>query len=276
MLFDSHAHLNNESYDDASREALFKAIEESDVSYVMDVGFDLSSSAMAARHAARFPWCYAAVGCHPHETDSFDETQITLLAQLARKPKVQAIGEIGLDFFKEYSTRENQLYWFRSQIELANSYRMPIIIHDRDAHEKVMTVLKEHGAFSDERTSWFPKRPGPGGELTKDARVLLHCYSGSKELAQQYIKLGATISIAGPVTYDNAKKLVEVVKEIPIEYMLIETDAPYLAPVPLRGRQNMSPYLVHTARKVAEIKGMPYEEVARITCENAKRFFNIY
>jgi len=276
MLFDSHAHLNNESYDDASREALFKAIEESDVSYVMDVGFDLSSSTMAARHAARFPWCYAAVGCHPHETDGFDETQITLLAQLARKPKVQAIGEIGLDFFKEYSTRENQLYWFRSQIELANSYRMPMIIHDRDAHEKVMTVLKEHGAFSDERTSWFPKRPGPGGELAKDARVLLHCYSGSKELAQQYIKLGATISIAGPVTYDNAKKLVEVVKEIPIEYMLIETDAPYLAPVPMRGRQNMSPYLVHTARKVAEIKGMPYEEVARITCENAKRFFNIY
>lgn len=276
MLFDSHAHLNNESYDDASREALFKAIEESDVSYVMDVGFDLSSSAMAARHAARFPWCYAAVGCHPHETDSFDETQITLLAQLARKPKVQAIGEIGLDFFKEYSTRENQLYWFRSQIELANSYRMPMVIHDRDAHEKVMTVLKEHGAFSDERTSWFPRRPGPGGELTKDARVLLHCYSGSKELAQQYIKLGATISIAGPVTYDNAKKLVEVVKEIPIEYMLIETDAPYLTPVPFRGRQNMSPYVEHTARKIAEIKGMQYEEVARITCENAKRFFNIY
>lgn len=276
MLFDSHTHLNNESYDDESREELFKAIEASDVSYVMDVGFDLSSSAVAAKHAARFPWCYAAVGCHPHETDHFDETQISLLAQLARKPKVQAIGEIGLDFYKEYSTRENQLYWFRSQIELANSYRMPMIIHDRDAHEKVMTVLKEHGGFSDQRASWFPKRPGPEGEMLKDTRVLLHCYSGSKEQALQYIKLGATISIAGPVTYSNSKKLVEVVEEIPIEFLLAETDAPYLTPVPFRGKQNMSPYVEYTVRKIAEIKGIPYEEAARITCENAKRFFNIY
>lgn len=271
MLFDSHTHLNNETYDERSRLEVAKAIEASDVSYVVDVGFDLASSAMAAAHAAAWPWCYAAVGCHPHDTKKMDEATLQLLAGLARKPKVVAFGEIGLDYFHNHSDRETQQYWFRRQLQTALQLGLPIVIHDRDANQDVMAILKEEGVFSPARTGRFPQQ----ADGLPDARLLMHCYSGSRELAEQYRKLGATISVAGPVTYKNARKLVEVVESIPIGQLLIETDAPYLTPEPLRGRPNMSPYVEHTARKVAEIKGISYEEAARITCENAKRFFNI-
>ena len=273
MLFDSHTHLNNETYNPEQREALFQAIQSSSVSYVMDIGFDLASSAMALDHAKRFPWCYAVVGCHPHEASGFDHDQLQLLEELARHPKAKAIGEMGLDYYRNLSPKEDQQYWFSQQIQLANQLQMPIVIHDRDAHEDVMRILKEEGAFSSQRRSWFPKRPG---EIQKeDARVLLHCYSGSKEQALQYIKLGATISVAGPVTYDNARRLQDVVRAVPLDYLLIETDAPYLTPVPHRGKPNQSPYVEHVARKVAEIKGISYEEVARKTRENGQRFFDI-
>jgi TatD DNase family protein len=138
-----------------------------------------------------------------------------------------------------------------------------------------MDILKEEGAFSDERCSWFQKRKGPNGQMVKDARVLLHCFSGSREMAEQYVKLGATISIAGPVTYKNNKKTPEVVKAIPIEFLLVETDAPYLTPEPFRGKKNKSPLVEYTARHVAALKEMEYEDVARQTCENAKVFYGI-
>lgn len=273
MFFDSHAHLNNESYKDSQREKLFKDIEASQVSYVMDVGFDLASSALAVKHAERFSWCYAAVGCHPHDAKNFDETQYQLIKGLAEKPKVKAIGEIGLDYYRNISSPEDQQYWFRRQIQLANEMKMPIVIHDRDAHGEVMEILKEEGAFSEERKNCFPKRPGPFGN--EDARVLLHCYSGSKEQALQYAKLGATLSIAGPVTFSNARKLVEVVEEVPIEYLLIETDSPYLTPVPFRGKPNTSVNVEFVAKKIGEIKGLSTEEVAQKTKENAMRFFDV-
>lgn len=273
MLFDSHTHLNNESYSEQEREKLFVAIEESDVSYVMDAGFDLESSYLAVKHSERFPWCYAIVGFHPHGASEVDEEQFALMEGLARKNRVKAIGEIGLDYYRNLSPKEDQRYWFRRQIDLANRLKMPIVIHDRDAHGEVMEILKEEGAFSKERKLCFPKRPGSLQE--EDARVLLHCYSGSKDQALQYVKLGATISVAGPVTYKNARILREVVEGIPIENLLIETDAPYLTPEPYRGKENMSPYVEMVARKVAEIKGLSYEEVALQTKENAMRFFNI-
>ena len=138
-----------------------------------------------------------------------------------------------------------------------------------------MDILKEEKAFSDERCSWFPKRVGAGGVLEKDARVLLHCFSGSSQLGQQYVKLGATLSVAGPVTYKNNRKTVETVEAIPLEYLLAETDSPYLTPVPFRGKPNKSVYVEHTVRKIADIKGISYEETANITMENAKKFFNI-
>ena len=273
MLFDSHAHLNNESYTDSQREKLFKDIEASDVSFVMDVGFDLASSAMAVKHAERFPWCYAVVGCHPHDAKDFDEDQYQLLKGLAEKPNAKAIGEIGLDYYRNISSPEDQRYWFSRQIQLANLLKMPIVIHDRDAHGEVLEILKEEGAFSSERKSWFPERPGSLGN--EDARVLLHCYSGSKEQALQYVKLGATISIAGPVTFSNARKLIEVVEEVPLEYLLIETDSPYLTPVPFRGKPNTSLNVEYVAKKLAEIKGISFEEVAKKTLENGMRFFDI-
>ncbi len=327
MLYDSHAHLNNEDFTDEERAEFIantqKAVDEGLLKYVNDVGFELVSSQMAVMHAEQYPWCYAVVGCHPHDAKGMDDTQLAMIKALARKPKVKAIGEIGLDFHYDLSDRDVQRDWFRKQIRLANELKMPIVIHAREADQEVMDILREEGAFSKERQSWFPKRPGPRGacavranadspapgvcehskagssisvmrtgggapgacehsgglaresDLLPDARVLLHCFSGSAELARQYIKLGATLSVAGPVTYKNNRKTVAVVEEIPVEFLLVETDSPYLAPVPMRGKQNMPPYVEYTARRVAEIKGMEFEELARITCENAERFFGI-
>ena len=254
MLFDSHAHLNSEKYT-SDLDQVVSRIEEAGLAYVMDVGFDLESSLLAVSHAQTYPWCYAAVGCHPHDAKTMDEATLIMFKGLAKKPKVMAIGEIGLDYYYDHSEREVQRYWFRRQIQLALSIGKPIIIHDRDAHGDVLSILKEEEAFK--------------------TRVLLHCYSGSKEQAEQYVKLGATLSIAGPVTYKNAHKLLEVVKAIPIEHLLIETDAPYLTPEPFRGRRNEPAYVKYTAEKLAEIKGIPFEEAAHKTAENAKKFFGI-
>ena len=280
MLFDSHAHLNNEGMTDEEREETVRAIENSQLDYVMDIGFDLTSSKLAVDHAARYPWCYAAVGVHPHDTEGMDDMQLAMIKGLAKKNKVMAIGEIGLDFHYDYSPRDEQREWFRKQIRLANELRMPIVIHSREADQEVMDILKEEGAFSDERKSWFPERPDTTGYVKSDtaapdARVLLHCFSGSAELGRQYVKLGATLSIAGPVTYKNNRKTTAVVEEIPIDFLLVETDSPYLTPEPYRGRKNMSPYVEHTARKVAEIKGLTFEEIAVATKANAMRFFGI-
>lgn len=275
MLFDSHAHINNDTYSAQEREMLIKEIEASDLAYVMDIGFDMESSYRAVQHAEKFPWCYAAVGIHPHDAKSMDEESLALIGSLAAKEKVQAIGEIGLDFHYENSEPTVQEYWFRRQIQLANSLKLPIVVHSREADQKTLDILKEEGAFSQERCSAFPKRKGFSGAEEKDARVLLHCFSGRCELGQQYVKLGATLSVAGPVTYKNNRKTVEVVESIPIEYLLAETDSPYLTPVPFRGKPNKPPYVEHTVRKIAEIKGIPFEEAAKRTLENAKVFFNI-
>lgn len=284
MLFDSHAHLNNKM-SDKDRAAMVAAIEASDLDFVMDVGFDLASSKLAADHAAKYPWCYAAAGFHPHDAQHMDDMDLLMIKGLAKKNKVMAIGEIGLDFHYDRSPRDLQREAFRKQIRLANELKMPIVIHSREADQEVMDILKEEGAFSEERKSWFPKRPDPTGYakggasgdsgMCDDARVLLHCYSGSAELGRQYVKLGATLSIAGPVTYKNNKKTIAVVEEIPIDFLLVETDSPYLTPEPFRGKKNNPSLVEYTAKRVAEIKGMSYEDVAEITKANAMRFYGI-
>jgi len=256
MLFDSHAHLNYEGFDKAKRAAFIKEIEVSDVSHVVDIGYDLESSALAAKHAEEYPWCYATVGFHPHDSKKMEDTDLDIIKALAKKPKVVAIGEAGLDFYRNHSPQDVQKECFRKQIRLAVELKMPLVVHSRDADLDTMNILKGEGAFS-------------------NIRVLLHCFSGSKETAKQYIKLGAMISIAGPVTYSKAKKTVEVVEEIPIEYLLIETDAPYLTPEPVRTERNKVPYIKYTAQKIADIKGISFEEAARITHVNAKRFYGI-
>ena len=272
MLFDAHAHV----YMAEDKDALIKAIEDSSVSYVMNVGVDIPTCEQVIKEAAEYPWCYATVGFQPGEVgNDFDPKILAEFRELAQQPKVCAVGEIGLEYHYGKENMENQKRWFREQIRMANELKMPIMIHTREADDDTMRILKEEGAFSNERKKWFPMRPGPEGTKIPDARVMLHCFSSSKEIARQYVELGATISICGPVTYKNNRRTTEVVQETPMEFLLVETDAPFLTPEPLRGRPNMSPYVEYTARRVAALKGMAFEDVARITCKNAKNFFGI-
>lgn len=276
MLFDAHTHLNQDDFSEEHRIELGEKIENYDlICGVMDVGFDLPSSYTAVKNAEKFSKCYAAVGVHPHDADSMDEDILALIRSLAAKDKVMAIGEIGLDYHYDNSERDAQRYWFRRQIQLANELKLPIVIHSRDADQETMDILKEEGAFSDERKSFFPLRKLEDGSEVKDARVYIHCFSGSSELASQYVKLGATIGICGPITYKNNKKTVKVVETIPLDYIMVETDAPYLTPVPFRGKENESAYVEYTAAKVSEIKGVDFDKVAEMTTKNAKRFYGI-
>lgn len=254
MLFDSHSHIDASQFD-SDRELVIKRAQEHDVSFIVNPGADFESSVHAIELAEKYPFIYAAVGVHPHDAESLDDQLLMMLEHLAKKDVVKAIGEIGLDYYRDLSPREVQQKWFVEQIRMAKRLKLPIIIHDRDANEDVLKFLKEEKAF--------------------ETGVLMHCFSGSKELARQYVKLGAMISIAGPLTYKNARKTVEVVEEVPLDHLLIETDAPYLTPEPKRGKRNEPMFVRYTCEKMAEIKGISFEEMARITLENAKRFFRI-
>ena len=257
MLFDTHTHLNEESFTAEEREKLIEeVIANTMLTYVMDIGFDVASSKQAVEDAERIDKCYCAVGVHPSDTVGMDESWLEEIRELSKHEKVKAIGEIGLDYHYEDTNPEEQEKWFRAQIRLAKELDLPITIHSRDADQKTMDILKEEKAFD-------------------GAGVVLHCFSGSAELAKEYVKLGAMISIAGPVTFKNNKKTIRVVEEIPLEKLMVETDAPYLAPTPHRGERNRPWYVEHTARKIAEIKGIEFEEVARVTLDNGKRFFMI-
>ena len=275
MLFDAHTHLNFEKYTDEERRSLAAGIEASEVAFIIDVADCVASAKQALADADTYPWCFAAVGIHPDHASTYTDADIEEIRKLAADPKAVAIGEIGLDYYYGTDDREEQQELFRKQIRLANELKMPIMIHSRDAHQLTMDILKEEGAFSNERKSWFPARPATGGGSEPDARVQMHCFSGSPELALEYVKLGATISLGGPVTFKNGKKAAEVVRRVPIEYLLSETDAPYMAPEPLRGRPNRSEYIEHIVRRMAILKGLEYEEAARILTENGKRFFGI-
>lgn len=272
MLFDAHTHLNFEELTKEERLNLASEIEASDLGYIIDVGDCVESSRQALEDADKYDWCYAAVGIHPDHASVYTDADIEEIRKLAAHPKAMAIGEIGLDFYYGKDDQVEQQELFRKQIRLANELKMPIMIHSRDANQLTMDILVEEGAFSDERKSWFPRRPGP---YPDDARVQMHCYSGSAEMAEEYIKMGATVSLGGPITFKNGKKAVEVFQHLPVEYVMSETDAPFMAPEPLRGRPNKPYYVEHVVRKMAELKDLSYEEMASILTANAKRFFNI-
>lgn len=274
MLFDAHTHLNFEEFSEDERAELARTISESDLAFIIDVGDNTASSSKAIEDAEKYPWCYAAVGIHPQHANSVCDETLLEIEKLAAHPKVKAIGEIGLDFYYGKDNKEEQIEAFRKQIRLANRLRMPIMIHTRDANQLTMDILTEEGAFSEERIGWFPPRLIDGKE-SPDARVQLHCYSGSPELALEYVKKGATISLGGPVTFKNGRKAMEVARAVPIEALLSETDAPYMAPEPLRGRQNRSEYVEHVVRRIALLHNMSFEETGRILTENGKRFFEI-
>lgn len=254
MLFDSHAHLDDGRFD-KDRDNVLKRAKQNNIQYILNPGADLNTSIRAVNLSEKYDMIYAAVGVHPHEVKDMDEDTIKVLKALTNREKVVAIGEIGLDFYYDHSPRDTQRKWFGKQIKLAKEINLPIIIHDRDAHQEVFDTLKKHDA----------------GNLG----CVMHCYSGSVEMAREYIKMGVYISLAGPVTFKNARKTYEVAKEIPLEWLLVETDSPYLAPVPYRGKRNEPAYVRFVAQKIAEAKQISVEEVVRITALNTKKLFRI-
>ena len=254
-LFDSHCHISDEAFDE-NRDALIDEIRASSVALCTDVGSDLATSLKFAETAQNYDFVYAAAGCHPHEAKDFSEEQLAAVLELLTRPKVKALGEIGLDYHYDFSPRDVQQYWFAAQLSAAKEAGCPIIIHSREAEEDTMRILKESGVFGRNR-------------------VVIHCFSGSAELARQYVKLGADISLAGPVTFKNARKPVEVVQTVPLQHLFVETDSPYMAPVPFRGQTNTPVHVEEVAKKFAEIKGVSLEEVAETTFRNACDFYSI-
>jgi len=278
MLFDAHTHLNEEDFTDEERAERIREIDEDpQMEGVVDIGCDVPSSVMAARHAAAYPWCFAAVGVHPHAAGTMTGDDLEEIRRLAGLPGVCAIGEIGLDYHYDNAPREAQQAWFRRQIALALELEMPIVIHSREADRQTMDILIEEGAFSEERRERFAPRTVPAGwkAAAPSAGVVIHCFSGSAELAAEYVRLGADLGIAGPVTYKNNKKTIRVVEQIPPAFLMAETDAPYLAPEPRRGRPNKSAYVAYTVKKMAAVAGISFEEMASVTAANAKRFYRL-
>lgn len=254
MLFDTHAHLNDEQFD-IDRDDIIAKIKKDNISFVVNPGADMKSSISSIELANKYDFIYAAVGVHPHDVKDMTNDDITKLKELAKDKKVVAIGEIGLDYYYDNSKREDQKKWFIEQIKLANELKLPIIIHDRDAHEDCFNIIKEY--------------------KSDEIGCVLHSFSGSVELAKEYVKLGCMLSISGPVTFKNNKKTPKVVKEIPLKHLMIETDSPYLTPHPYRGKRNDPSYVCLIAQKIADEKEISYEEVCKATLENAKTFFNI-
>lgn len=254
MLFDSHAHLDNDRFNDDFAEVLANA-KEVGVDLILNPAVNLETSQKAIALAEQYDFIYAAIGFHPHDAKDYNDDMENKLKELAKHPKVRAIGEIGLDFYYDNSERDVQREVFKRQIALAKEVHLPIQIHARDADGEVFETLLQEGAFEN--------------------GVLMHCYSGSAELAQRYVQQGAYLSISGSVTFKNNKKTPAVVAAVPLERLMIETDSPYLTPSPYRGKRNEPARVYYVCQKIAEIKGLSFEEVASVTKENAKRFFGI-
>lgn len=254
MLIDTHAHLEMREFND-DRDDVIKRAREAGVEYILTIGTTIESCRDAVLLADKYDFIYAAVGIHPHEAKDILHPAYELIRRFAQHKKVVAYGEIGLDYHYEHSPRTDQKRKFRDMLHEARELKLPIIVHDRDAHEDMLQILSEE---------WSP---GLGG--------VMHCFSGNVELARKLIEMGFLISIAGPVTFPKAEALREVVRRIPIEYLLIETDAPYLAPQPMRGKRNEPAFVRHTAEAIAKIKGLSFDDVARITSFNAMQLFGI-
>ena len=253
MLFDTHAHYDDESFD-ADRDAVLTALPEQGVGLILNPGCDVESSRKAVRYAAAYPHVYAAVGIHPENCGGCTAGDLDAIRALAQLPKTVAIGEIGLDYYwAENPPRDFQQQVLRQQLALARELALPVIIHDREAHADTLAIVREF--------------PGVTG--------VFHCFSGSPEMARELLKMGWYLGFDGPVTYKNARRAPEVAAVTPLDRMLIETDSPYMTPVPYRGRRNDSGYVHLVAEKLAEWKGVPVEQLARATLENGKRLFRI-
>ena len=253
-FIDSHAHLDDKRFD-TDRDELINSLSDNGIETVLNPGADLKSSKNALFLAEKYPFIYAAVGCHPHDAKYMNDDTMNKFKEMAKSNKVIAIGEIGLDYYYDNSDRDTQKKWFREQIRLAKELDLPYIVHDRDAHEDILNIMKE--------------------EHYDGARGILHCYSGSVELSREFIKLGFYISLAGPVTFAKARVSKLVAKEIPFDKLLIETDSPYLTPEPFRGKRNEPKYVRYVAEEIAKIRNVSIDEVAEKTKKNFKTLFEI-
>ena len=250
MYFESHAHYDDERFDE-DRDTLLASFPAEGIETVVNASSDIKSSKASIALSEKYPFFYAAVGVHPHEVENITEADIDELRELSKHPKVVAIGEIGLDYYYDLSPRDLQRHWFKRQLELADELKMPVIIHSRDAAQECFDIIKNSNV-----------RNG-----------VIHCYSGSAEMAEEYIKMGFYIGVGGSLTFKNNKKGVETVERIPIEKILIETDSPYLAPVPYRGKRNDSRLLKYVVEKISQLKNIPENDICNITKNNAQNLF---
>ncbi len=253
-LVDSHCHLDFNKFD-PDRDAVVAAAEAAGLVAIINPGVDLASSRAAVALADRYPMVYAAVGVHPHDAKTFDQQTAAELRRLAAHPKVIAIGEIGLDYYRNYSPHDAQQQAFRAQLELATELNLPVIIHDRDAAEDTFATLGEWAANSNQR----------GG--------VLHSYSAGTGWLARTVELGFCVGLSGPVTFDRARELHRVAQTVPLERLLVETDAPFLTPEPHRGRRNQPAWVAQVAGKIAELRGIPLAQVCKQTTQNTVDLF---
>ena len=254
MFIDSHSHLDDERFDQ-DRDILIKSLKERQVDIAINIGADLQTSINSVELANKYDNIYAVVGVHPHSASEVTEETLDIFREMSKNDKVVAIGEIGLDFYYDNSPRDVQRKWFKEQLKLAKELGLPVVIHSREASQETFDTIKE----------------AQDGSL----RGVMHCYSGSVEMAKEYIKLGFYISIGGPVTFKNARVVGEVAEALPLDKLLIETDCPYLTPEPYRGKRNEPMYVRYVAEKIAEIRNISVEELAKATSTNAKKLFGI-
>ncbi len=254
MIFDTHAHYDDEAFDE-DRDEVLTSLREWGVGTVVNVGASMEGSRRSVSLSEQYEFVYSAVGVHPDEVGELREEDMEWMREQLQKPKVVAVGEIGLDYYWDKEGHDLQKKWFLRQLELAKELKKPVIIHSREAAADTMELLKANYH----------------GEMP----MVMHCYSYSMEMAREYRKMGLYLGIGGVLTFKNAKKLKETVLESPMEYLLLETDCPYLAPVPNRGKRNDSGMLKYVVQELAALKGITPEEVIRITEENARRFYGI-
>jgi len=253
MLIDVHAHYDDKQYNN-DREEVIAKVKKSGIDVIINSGSNVRSSQRSSELAKKHDFIYATVGVHPHDAERTPEDTIDILNGLLKNPKVVAIGEIGLDYYRNFSSKESQRYWFKKQMDFVADVKYPVVIHDRDAHGECLEMAKRY----------------------KDkVKGVFHCYAGSVEMARELIKLGYMFSFGGVVTFANAKTCHEVVRSIPVEYILLETDCPYLTPHPHRGERNDSGYMYLVVKKIAELKNIAVDEAAQKTSENAKRCFGL-
>lgn len=252
MIFETHAHYDDEKFDE-DRDALLSSMKENGIGRIINVSANLESLENTRKLMEQYPFIYGAFGLHPDEVGDLNEDVMERMRELCRLEKAVAVGEIGLDYYWDKENHEKQQYWFRRQIALAREEKLPMIIHSREAAADTLRVMKE--------------------EKSEKIGGVIHCFSYSAEMAEEYLKMGFYLGIGGVVTFKNAKKIKEVVQMAPMERILLETDSPYLAPVPYRGKRNSSLYLPYVVREIAEIKGISEEEVIEMTEKNAVRLF---